>query len=118
MKFYTLDTEFTWGRFKGKTIKDIVLDHQLYYIQWCIINLEHFYIAEDIIKQIKLLKPEFENLSNEAIKCLEEKYEKWYQQKILNTIKRDISRGHNSTNWNYYNDDLDMDQQDPRFWEF
>ncbi len=44
MKFYTLDTEFTFGKFSGKTIREVI-EIQPDYINWCAINLGHFYIS-------------------------------------------------------------------------
>ena len=58
MKFYSLDTKFTFGVYEGKTMKEI-LAHQPSYLNWCAINLDHFYISEEIIAEIKIIKPDF-----------------------------------------------------------
>lgn len=41
MKFYTLDTEFTFGKYEGKTVKEI-LELQPTHLDCCAINLDHF----------------------------------------------------------------------------
>jgi hypothetical protein len=41
MKFYSLDTLFTCGKFEGKTLKEVVkIDAS--YLEWSSINLDHF----------------------------------------------------------------------------
>jgi hypothetical protein len=72
MKFYNLDTEFTFGKFKGKTVRE-VLDIQHSYIDWCAINLDHFFISDEVIKEIKSIVPNF-SISEEAQNKLSEKW--------------------------------------------
>lgn len=75
MKFYTLDTEFAFGEFKGNTVRQTI-EIQPTYLDWCTLNLDHFYISDEVIEEIKSTKPEFK-LSDEGIKKLNEKYEIW-----------------------------------------
>jgi len=75
MKFYNLDTEFTFGKFKGKTVRE-VLDIQHSYIDWCAINLDHFFISDEVKEEIKSIVPNF-SISEEAQNKLSEKYETW-----------------------------------------
>lgn len=84
MKFYNLDTEFTFGKFEGSTVRQII-DTQPTYLDWCAINLDHFYISDEVIEEIKSIKPDFK-LSDEGIQKLNEKYEVWenQQQDIYN----------------------------------
>ena len=49
MKFYEAHTELTFGMHKGKTIEELCKNGFISYINWCIINLDHFYIEEDEI---------------------------------------------------------------------
>lgn len=58
MKFYTLDSEFNFGKYEGKTVKEII-EIQPAYLDWCAINLDHFYISDEIIEEIKVIKPDF-----------------------------------------------------------
>ncbi len=94
MKFYNLDTLFTFGKHKGKTLKQIVeieniwvlggQEHKLAdetsYINWCIINLENFCISESVYSELQSIKPYFK-LSKEAIDILNEKREDWIEDK-------------------------------------
>lgn len=75
MKFYDLKTEFTFGKFEGKTMEE-VLNLQPDYIDWCAKNLDHFYISDETINELKALKPDF-LLTQEASEILNSKYEKW-----------------------------------------
>jgi len=78
MKFYTLDTEFTFGKYEGETVKEI-LEIQPAYLDWCAINLDHFYISDEIIAEVKAIIPSFV-ISDEGQSKLTEKYETWESQ--------------------------------------
>ena len=69
MKFYTLETIFTFGKYEGMNLKGIV-EIQSSYLNWCIVNLDHFYVSNEVIEEIKALVPDF-NLSGEATEILE-----------------------------------------------
>jgi hypothetical protein len=75
MKLYTLDTEFTFGKFEGKTVRE-VLELQPTYLDWCAINLDHLYITEETITEIKEIKPDF-TITEEGKQKLEDKYSSW-----------------------------------------
>lgn len=75
MRFYTLDTEFTFGKYEGKTVKEI-LEIQPTYLDWCAINLDHFYISDEIIAEIKVIKPDF-TITEEGKQKLADKYSTW-----------------------------------------
>lgn len=75
MKFYDLNTVLHFGKFEGKTIREIA-GIQPSYIGWCAINLEHFFIDEEEIEALKAIYPNF-SLSEEANEKLAEKYETW-----------------------------------------
>ena len=75
MRFYTLDTEFTFGKYEGKTVKEI-LEIQPTYLDWCAINLDHFYISEEILAEIKVIKPDF-TITEEGKQKLADKYSTW-----------------------------------------
>lgn len=117
MKFYNLDSQFTFGKYEGKTIRQIV-DLQPFYIDWCATNLEHFYISEDVIDEIKKIKPDF-ILSAEGQQKLDEKYANWEcEQESYQDYDDydDRNADYNQTDWSNYDDGLDMDQQSPEFW--
>jgi len=46
MKTYNLDTTITFGKHYGKTIEAIIVSFPSY-IQWCIMNLDHFLLSEN-----------------------------------------------------------------------
>jgi hypothetical protein len=71
MKSYTLNTVFTFGKFNGKTLKD-VLETQPGYLEWCAINLNHFYLGEGVVNEIEALFPSFK-LSKVAEDALQKK---------------------------------------------
>jgi len=75
MKFYNLDTEFTFGRYANQTIRQVI-EIQPSYLDWCAINLDHFYIDEEVINEIKAINPSFV-LSEEGQNKLSEKYDAW-----------------------------------------
>lgn len=118
MKFYDLDSPFAFGKYEGKTIRQIV-DLQPSYIDWCATNLEHFYISEDVIEEIKKIKPDF-TLSVEGQQKLDEKYsileneQESYQD--YDDYDDDRNADYNQTDWSNYDDGLDMDQQSTEFW--
>ena len=114
MKFYDLDTEFTFGKFEGNTVRQI-LDLQPSYLDWCAINFDHFYITENVITEIKTIKPDFA-LTTEGQQKLDEKYTKWEAEEEDNNDYDDRNSYEDQTDWSHYNDDLDMDQQSEEFW--
>lgn len=75
MKFYTLDSEFNFGKYEGKTVKEII-EIQPAYLDWCAINLDHFYISDEIIEEIKVIKPDF-TITEEGKQKLADKYSNW-----------------------------------------
>lgn len=62
-----------FGKHKEKTLYEII-KRDPSYINWCIINLEHFYIDDYTFKALKVFFPEFE-FSPIAIKILKDKAE-------------------------------------------
>lgn len=120
MKFYDLNTEFTFGKFEGSTVRQII-DLQHSYLDWCAINLDHFYISETLIEVIKKIQPAF-TISAEGQQKLSDKYAIWeneqdddnyYNEQNDFNARDDYN---DQTYWSNYNDDLDMDQQSLEFW--
>lgn len=75
MKVFTLDTEFTFGKYEGKTVKEII-EIQPTYLDWCAINLDHFFISDEIIEEIKVIKPDF-TITEEGKQKLAYNYSNW-----------------------------------------
>lgn len=68
MKFYRFGTTLTFGKFKGKRLREIVKIEPKY-IDWCVINLAHFYISEEEITRLQKENPNF-SFTQEAKKAL------------------------------------------------
>lgn len=122
--FYTVH----WGNYEDMEIISIILKDPEY-ILWCIINLEHFAIDKSIflIESIQKEPQYLTALEINSIKCLI--IEKW------GTDNDDFDRDSNYNTYDsyddyndyddfthpddspYYNDNLDMDQQSPEFWD-
>ncbi len=115
---YEYSTFLGFGKYKNKKINEIVLINP-HYILWCIINLKHFAVNEFI-----LALPEFRNqpLLTLAIEFnlikgfILEKWEVSHSSHFNYDILVDYNY-EDSTDSIYYNDELDMDQQDPEFWD-
>ncbi len=65
MKYYQAHTELTFGMHKGNTLEEVCSKGNVGYINWCIINLDHFYVEEDVIDDIAT------SLDNDDIKLTE-----------------------------------------------
>jgi hypothetical protein len=106
MKYYDLDSVFSFGKFKGLSLSQVLLV-QTSYVNWCLENLDHFYISMEDQVAIKALHNEF--VLNEDKMGLEaEDYDDYndYEQDSYEDF----------TDWSHYNDALDMDQQSIEFW--
>ena len=58
MKLYNINDRFSFGKHTGKTILEVI-GEDIGYINWCLINLDHFIISDDSIDEIKKCVPEF-----------------------------------------------------------
>ncbi len=79
MKKYNLDSKLTFGKFAGLTIRELIT-LQPDYIEWCALNLDHFYINQQTILKAKSVSSDFV-ISEDAIECMEEKYSS-YQENL------------------------------------
>lgn len=78
VKEYTVNSIIKFGRFKGKTLSEIV-SIQADYIEWCIVNLDHFYISEETVNDLVEINIEF-TISDEMRDILDEKSKKVYRR--------------------------------------
>ena len=58
MKLYSINDRFSFGKHTGKTILEVI-GEEIGYINWCLINLDHFVISDDSIDEIKKCVPDF-----------------------------------------------------------
>jgi hypothetical protein len=105
MKYYNLDSVFSFGKFKGLSLSQILLV-QTSYVNWCLENLDHFYILMEDQVAIKVLYNEF--VLNEDKMSYEVEDDDYYD------YEQDSCE--DFTDWSNYNDALDMDQQSIEFW--
>ena len=49
---YDFDTEFTFGKYEGKEVHE-VLDIAPQYLEWCINNLENIYFTSSVVSAVK-----------------------------------------------------------------
>lgn len=123
---YQIYSKLGFGKYENKKINEIIKLNP-HYILWCIINLKHFAVNNFI-----LASPEFRNqpLFSEAIEYNLIKniiIEKWQFEKDDDKFYGDDDddygyKNHDYTapseaRTNFYNDELDMDQQSPEFWD-
>lgn len=69
MKNYELESVFTFGKYKGWSLRQIIGGNPSY-IQWCILNLDHFNVAEEVFDEFQNINPNFQ-FSDEAIYTLQ-----------------------------------------------
>lgn len=78
-KYYSLTSMLRFGKHKGACIQEIIQKDKQY-IMWCVKNLTHFYIREEVINYIYKNFPKF---------AIPEKDSQLFLNKI---IKTDIDR--------------------------
>lgn len=52
MKFYDLDSVFTFGKYEGKTIKE-VFERDPKYIDFCYKNIDEFYVSPEVMRELR-----------------------------------------------------------------
>ena len=85
------------------------------YIEWCIINVDSFLISHYVALEIKKKYSRFLFNVNSQRK-LEEKTTEYWEYLDNKAQSEYIER---ESNWDndYYNDSLDIDQQDAEWWD-
>ncbi len=139
IKLYGIDDIFDFGRYKGKSIRELLTNNPGY-VDWLIRNVESFALSQDAFNDAKTItygkkcvKEDVDNQIEPKKKSLFKKLYGWSydfskadiliinNQKIIkiNTYNVDNYTNvsyHDNTDWSHYNDDLDMDQQSEEFW--
>lgn len=109
MKYYSLETVISFGKFNGLLLSK-VLSIQPSYINWCLENLDHFYISKEKQFEIKGLYKYF--TINESKMIFEVDVDDDFD--CESNYEQDSHE--DFTDWSNYNDSLDMDQQSIEFW--
>lgn len=118
MKFYYLDTILNFGKYQGKTLKDVATEN-IMYIEWCIMNLDNFAINDMTVDEIKKINAGFLSIEGPSER-LKDKIEEWYDEQLWQQQKEEDRQSNEyGTNWDseYYDDNLDIDQQSPEWWD-
>lgn len=139
-RIYNIDDVFDFGKYKGKTIEDLLKENPGY-VDWLIRNFRGFALSYDAFQQAKIIT-EGKSFSKEEAKLANENqsitiiFRKLYgwdydfskadillinNMKINEIISKTENRYsdnsyHDDTDWSHYNDDVDMDQQSEDFW--
>ncbi len=94
-KKYYSETILSWGKHNGKSIKDI-LENEASYIEWCIKNLNHFYVSDEVIVLLFLKKRTIQITPNTHGHFVHAKYKA--KDSINEAIKINIIKDHYQRN--------------------
>jgi len=75
MEFFDLETEFTSGKYAGKTLEE-VFNSDPKFVEQMLISNESFNISDETMVQLKEINPKFE-FSERALDKREEKFDLW-----------------------------------------
>jgi len=74
MKFYDIDSIFTFGKYEGETLAE-VFEKDPKYIKYCEENIDDFYISPDVLKELrsssrdnKLLTANLDEMTDEELR--------------------------------------------------
>ena len=133
---FTPDSIFNFGRNKGKSLEEVA-EFDAPYIYWCALNIDKFLISEKdflafqnkyektfvaycLPPYLKIEKPtNFYTVNEAELEILRAKWNNYENKKEEHFSEYDYYEHDYSVDSNpYYNDNLDMDQQDPEFWDW
>lgn len=61
-RFYSLNDEFQFGKHMGSTLREVLQCNPDYFL-WCLQNLDHLELSEELIDEIKEEFPDFDGLN-------------------------------------------------------
>lgn len=133
---FTPDSIFNFGRNKGKSLEEVA-ECDAPYIYWCALNIDKFLISEEdflayqkkyektfvaycLRPYLKIEKPtNFYTVNEAELEILRKKWNSYEVEEEEHFSEYDYYEHDYSVDSNpYYNDNLDMDQQDPEFWDW
>lgn len=111
MKVYTQNSLLKFGKYNGSILEDIAKTDPNY-INWCIINLDHFYVSEGAIEQLRANSGLV--ISEEATLALEQKRSKISEASDSNDYDFDDyeRRTYDDYNGSYAQDEMGWSDQD------
>ncbi|MDD4967814.1 MAG: hypothetical protein PHT07_00105 [Paludibacter sp.] len=77
IEFYNLDKKFTFGEYKGKSVREVI-DLNPKYLDWCAIHIDYFYITDEAIEEILNINSGL--IFNENREILHDKYLRWKEK--------------------------------------
>ena len=93
MKSYNLETTMNFGKYKGKTLREILTANPNY-VNWCLINVDYFHISNSTLTEIEINEPCFK-LNKEALEMQKSKEITWSK-----TLERDYrNTDDDDVNW-------------------
>lgn len=118
MELYDIDTIYSFGKYKGKSLLDVSMENAMY-IEWCLINVNSFAITEKAAEIIKIIYPKFLSKSNSDEILMEKilRYNRYEEKIAWEYENRDNHDERNKNRDDYYDDSLDLDQQSPEWWD-
>ena len=111
MKEYTQNSLLKFGKYNGSILEDIAKTDPNY-INWCIINLDHFYLSEEAIEQLRANSGL--GISEEATLALEQKRSEISEASDSNDYDFDDyeRRTYDDYNGSYAQDQMGWSDQD------
>ena len=132
---FTEETKFNFGKHKGETL-DEVAQSDAPYILWCVRIVSKFLISIEDLTAYQNKYPIYltgiDVNTNEPVELHFNKFElqesdieilksRWDSYEFYINMKSNADYGYSNNysldNNPFYNDNLDMDQQDPEFWD-
>jgi hypothetical protein len=133
---FTSDSIFSFGKHEGFTLEQVAKENSQY-ILWCVLNIPKFLITEadfqEYSEKYPITLPGVDAQTGELVECrfncftysesdLQHLRNKWeaYEEYVDLQSEADYScyDDYSVDSNPYYNDNLDMDQQDPEFWDW
>ncbi len=111
MKFYDIDSEFTFGKYEGKTIKE-VFEKDPKYIDFCFNNIDEFYVSPDVMKELRSLDPRFTAAAPETEEEFDDDMFDSYLDDtgVLDDFDESLLEDEEDLSWD--DDDLGLDEDD------
>lgn len=72
MTIYDLDTVFTFGKYKGETLRE-VFERNPTYVDYCLVNVDEFLVEDSTLDELREINPDYV-ISDEAMGQLDEKW--------------------------------------------
>ncbi len=86
-KIYDLKTVLNFGKYNGKKLSEVIKIHPSY-INWCILNLDHFLVEDDDLENFKKINSNF-FFSKKALDKLEKKWDVWDRNQMIGQESHD-----------------------------